>query len=92
MEVVVIHPGLQLLGAMRRAGIDERVGPFAQQGLDEALSLAVGSWRVGSGLDVAAEPGVFLALALQDLGIGQARGVIDANVQKAQPALRERPA
>lgn len=37
------------IGAMRRAGIDERVGPFAQQGLDEALSLAVGPGSVGPG-------------------------------------------
>ena len=52
MKDVVEHPGLQLTVAMVRAGIYKCISPLAQQPLDEALCLAVGSGRVGPSADV----------------------------------------
>ena len=48
MEVVVKHPGSEFGGAVFRAWVDERIGPLAQQGLDEPFCLAVGARRVGA--------------------------------------------
>ncbi len=48
LVVVVVGPGLEALVAL--FGVDPVlcVGPFAQRGLDKALGLAVGSWRIRS--------------------------------------------
>ena len=37
-------------GALAAAGVAARVGPFAEQGLDQAFGLAVGAWPVGAGV------------------------------------------
>ncbi len=50
--VVVVDPWLQVSVSLLRVGPVFGVGPFAQGGLDEALGLAVGSGRVGSGAAV----------------------------------------
>ncbi len=42
LEVVVLHPGFEFAGAVVGGLVDEGIGPFKQQGLDEALGLAVG--------------------------------------------------
>ena len=45
-------PDRQVSGAVVRGLVNARIGPFAQGGLDEALSLSVGFGRVGFGADV----------------------------------------
>ena len=71
-----------------RCRIGEAVGPFAQEGLDEALGLAVGLGRVGSGEDVAdAQPSQRL---------GEAAGAVGAAIVGHHPlgpdAVRTEPA
>ena len=53
LVVVVAQPARQVGGAGVGAAVRQGVGPLAQQGLDEALGLAVGLGRVGPGADVA---------------------------------------
>lgn len=62
MEVVVVHPGLQLACSVVRTGIGEGTGPLAQERLDEPLGFAVGPGRVGPGA------GVLDAQSAQQLG------------------------
>src|SRR3954468_13049500 len=52
MPVVSVQPDRQRSGAVIRGGVGLSVGPFAQGGLDEALSLAVCLGRIGLGPDV----------------------------------------
>src|SRR4051794_14641358 len=52
MPVVSVQPDRQRGGAVVRGGVSLSVGPFAQGGLDEALSLAVCLGRIGLGPDV----------------------------------------
>src|SRR5215213_1720918 len=52
MPVVSVQPDRQRGGAVIRGGVGLSVGPFAQGGLDEALSLAVCLGRIGLGPDV----------------------------------------
>jgi hypothetical protein len=130
MPVVAVEPRRQLCGALGRSRIGQRIGPFPQRGLDEALGLAVGPGRIGPGSEVLepepsagpgkdagavaravvghhaqhadAEAGVvgerslqegdgaLLALVGQDLGEGDARGVVEADVDElpaGTPAL-----
>src|SRR5229473_6898537 len=122
MPVVSMQPEGEFLGASIRVGIGLGVGPFAQGGLDEALSLAIGLWGIGLGADVfeaeiaagvteverpvaravvAHHPGYRDAEALivgqgclqegggalfllvgHDLGESDARGVVDADMDK----------
>ena len=51
-EVVVGEPGLESRGAVSAGLEDLAVGPFSEEGLDEALGLAVGAWPVGLGAQV----------------------------------------
>jgi hypothetical protein len=48
MPIVVVQPASQRGGAVRRGGVGDHVRPLAQQGLDEALGLAIGTRGVGS--------------------------------------------
>ena len=48
MPVVVVDPVVQGFGALAGVLVGERVGPFAQRGLDEAFGLAVGLWAIGA--------------------------------------------
>src|SRR5919198_1042597 len=47
-----MQPVRQLGSALIRGVVGVSVGPFAQRGLDEAFSLAVGLGRIGPGADV----------------------------------------
>src|SRR5262249_61471547 len=49
MPIVVVQPTGQGHRAAGRGGIGRAVGPFAQQGANEAFRLAVGAWGVGPG-------------------------------------------
>jgi hypothetical protein len=53
LPIVVVQPGGQRLGAVPRAQVGPAVGPLAQEGLNEALGLAVGARGVGTGAEVA---------------------------------------
>ena len=46
VPVVLVDPWSEVLSAFGQVLISAGVGPFAQGGLDEALGLAVGAWRV----------------------------------------------
>jgi len=48
VEVVVLHPGLQVVIALVGVLPVTGIGPFPQSGLDEAFGLAIGSWGVGT--------------------------------------------
>src|SRR5215212_9079800 len=52
VPVVSVQPDRQRRGAVIRGGVGLSVGPFAQGGLDKALSLAVCLGRIGLGPDV----------------------------------------
>src|ERR1035438_8185803 len=52
LEVVVVGPRLEASITLLGVGPVFCIGPLAQRGLDEALGLAVGSGRVGSGAAV----------------------------------------
>src|SRR4051812_14902622 len=52
MPVVFVKPERKLLGAAIGCWIGMSVGPLPERGLDEALGLAVGFWRIGLGADV----------------------------------------
>src|SRR5690242_11438089 len=55
MSPVLVVPGEptgQIDGSPLGGPEWDGIGPFAQQGLNEALGLAVGLWRVGPGADV----------------------------------------
>src|SRR5437870_5650247 len=52
MPVVPMKPDRQLSGSSCRVVVGAGIGPFAQAGLDEALSLSVGLRRVRLGADV----------------------------------------
>src|SRR4051812_15310951 len=52
MPVVAVQPERQCGGSVVRSWVGLSVGPFAQGGLDEALSLAVCLGRIGLGSDV----------------------------------------
>jgi hypothetical protein len=53
VPVVSVQPGGQLIFSLARVFIGTSIGPFAQAGLDEALSLAIGLRGIGFGADVA---------------------------------------
>ncbi|EGD06743.1 hypothetical protein XVE_5076 [Xanthomonas vesicatoria ATCC 35937] len=46
MPVVVMKPALQRVGSLLGVGVGAGVGPFAQAGLHQPLSLAIGAWGV----------------------------------------------
>lgn len=46
--VVVMIPSVQRSGSLARVLVGEAIGPFAQRRLDEAFSLAMGRWPIGS--------------------------------------------
>jgi hypothetical protein len=48
MPVVIVKEEGEAVGAVSRRGIRVSVGPFAERGLNEALGLAVGFWRIRS--------------------------------------------
>src|SRR5258705_11919029 len=52
MPIVSVQPLGQMSGSFVRCQVGPSVGPFAQRGLDEALGLAIGFWRVGFGAQV----------------------------------------
>src|SRR4051812_35788962 len=52
VPIVGVGPRLELARAVLRGGVGPGIGPFSEGGLDEALGLAVGLGRVGSGFDV----------------------------------------
>src|SRR5512132_4612223 len=62
LPIVVVQPSEQRLGAVARSGIGAAVGPLAQQGLDEALGLAIGA------RSVRARPAVMHASAAAEAG------------------------
>src|SRR5678816_3460416 len=72
LPVVVVEPRGQRLRAMARARVGSTVGPLAQQGLDEALGLAIGARGVRARAQVphtravteAGEPGRDIAGAI----------------------------
>src|SRR5262249_42885252 len=47
-----MEPIAQLVGSLARMLVGLSVGPFPEAGLDEALGLTVGFWRVWFGSDV----------------------------------------
>src|SRR5579872_5391759 len=49
MPVVVVEEGEEASGTLIGVRVSMSVGPFAEGGLDEAFSLAVGFWGVGAG-------------------------------------------
>ena len=49
MPVVSVHPRFEVGKTMRGILVDARVGPFADDGLDEAFGFAVGAGRVEAG-------------------------------------------
>jgi hypothetical protein len=49
VPIVVVQPGRQGGLPLQRTGVGATIGPLAQQGLNEALRLAVGPGRVGAG-------------------------------------------
>jgi hypothetical protein len=53
LPIVVVEPGRQRLGAVPRVRVGPAVGPLAQQGLDEALRLAIGARGVRAGAQMA---------------------------------------
>jgi hypothetical protein len=53
MPVVAVKPSRQLVPSVARVFISVSISPFAQAGLDEALSLAVGLGCIGLGANVA---------------------------------------
>src|SRR5215469_16627903 len=56
LPIVVVEPDGQGLGPLSRTGVGATVRPLAQQGLDEALRLAVGPGRVGARAQMAQVP------------------------------------
>src|SRR6185312_1868097 len=52
VPIVHMGPDWQVLGSALGGLVCASVGPFPEGGLDEALGLAVGLWRIGSGSDV----------------------------------------
>src|SRR6516162_3407596 len=53
MPIVTMQPVEQLSRSLPGVLISTSIGPFTKCGLDEALGLAVGSWSVGFGEDLA---------------------------------------
>jgi hypothetical protein len=51
--VVVVEPDGQGAGAFGAVGVEARVGPAVEDGLDEALGFAVGAGPAGFGAAVA---------------------------------------
>src|SRR5690554_2939882 len=62
MPVVSVQPDRQLPSSVIGVWVGPGVGPFAERGLDEALCLAVGPWRIGPGADVL-EPEITAGIA-----------------------------
>ena len=52
MPVIHVAPSWQGLSALVRCGVAAGIGPFAQGGLDEALSLAIDPGRIGPCADM----------------------------------------
>src|SRR3981189_2203272 len=52
MPIVSVQPNRKFLGTAIGCWIGLSVGPLPERGLDEALGLAVGFWRIGLGADV----------------------------------------
>jgi len=49
VPIVVMQPGVEVKFSFQRGGVGASISPLANSGLDEALGLAVGAWRVGPG-------------------------------------------
>src|SRR5256885_876124 len=88
--VIEVQIGREPLSAFIRASVREAVSPLTQHRLDEALDLAVGPWRVGSGAFVF-DAG--LAAQLPELPADERRSVVghdplDIDLEPAEPAHR----
>src|SRR5512135_1485609 len=77
LMVVEVEPRVEAMRALAAVAVDAPVGPFAQQGLNEALSLAVGLWCSGLGAQVAQ--------------VRRAAGVTKAMGAVARAVVREHP-
>ena len=53
MPIVTMQPVEKLGRSLPGVLISTSIGPFTKCGLDEALGLAIGSWGVGFGKDLA---------------------------------------
>jgi hypothetical protein len=53
LPIVVVQPGRQRLSAVARAGVGAAIRPLAQEGLDEALGLAICPRGVGARAEMA---------------------------------------
>src|SRR5206468_4537803 len=53
VTIVVVEPRRQCLGALLRSGVRAPIGPLPQQGLNEALGLAIRARRVGPRAEMA---------------------------------------
>src|SRR6516165_838594 len=85
-EVVVTEPSGQGSTTLAGAGIGPNVGPLAQQGLDEALGLAIGLRSIGPGPQVShALGGAVGAKDLRDVR----RSIVRQDATDADPALSE---
>ena len=73
MPVVSVHPRFEVGKTMRGILVDARVGPFADDGLDEAFGFAVGAGRVEAGAFVF-DPQV-LAASSEEMG-AETRAVV----------------
>ena len=94
--VVLSQPKRQMLGAVIRRIITVRICPFPQRSLDEALSLAVGAWRIGPGPHMAqaqafaqsgkAARSVAGAVIRQHAREGDAKRAVEAQRRHQSPA------
>ena len=90
LEVVVAEPAREVGGTGLGSAVRQSVSPFAQQGLNEPLGLAVGLGCVGPGADVAqAQHPAGLTKAARDI----TRAVVghhalDPNAETLEPAQR----
>ena len=87
MLVVPGEPSAEVSVAAIGAAMGDGVGPFAQQGLDEAFGLAIGARRIGPCADVAqAEPAAGFGEEAGDV----ARAVVGHDALDLDAALPQR--
>src|SRR6266851_9370512 len=100
LPIVVIQPDGQGLGAVARARVGPAVRPLAQEGLDEALGLAIRARGVGARAEVAhaqaaaeaGKPGGDIAGAIVGQDAPDAEAVAPKPGASAPPELRRRHA
>src|SRR5579871_5583421 len=88
--IVVGDPWLHGVASLGGGLVGAGVGPFAQGGLDKALGLAVGFWRVGPGADVP-DPALGEAGAEGVAPVGRAvigHDALDADAETGEPGER----